>query len=230
MTEAAPSPSDGAPAEESGADRRVHKRVEAPLKARFLTASGEERACLVVNISAGGALLRAKEPPKFGEDVVLYIDLVGRFEAQTVRSTANSFAVVFRRKRNKNAKTADAITEALNRDRRRLDRRTTPRIAHDAPAQIFLEDGRRLNCAILDISLTGASIEISPRPPLGARMIIGRMNAKVVRRHEKGVGVVFTGAATRMEDVIEQAVTAPEEPAPQSPRPAFGKKPPTAGN
>lgn len=192
-------------APESGADRRLHKRVELPLKARFLTEKGDERAAVVLNISAGGAILRAKFPPAFGQSVVLYIDQIGRVEAKVVRSSPDSFAVSYRKRRAKHAKIADNLTTALHNRRRGADRRNSPRVGHDAPATVYLEDGTQLQCSILDISLTGASIEISPRPPLGMHLILGRMTAKVVRRHEKGVGIVFTGAAERMDEVIADA-------------------------
>jgi hypothetical protein len=192
----APSPND---------DRRKHHRVDAPLKARYLDAAGDEQPCLVMNVSAGGALLRAKTTPPFGSHVVIYIDRLGRFEGRVIRSGEKSFAVNYEKKRKKNAKTADALTQVVNQSKRSHDRRASPRIMHDAPAKVFFDDGRSEDCAILDISLTGASIEISPRPPLGTRLILGRMNAKVVRRHDKGVGVVFTGASKRMDDVIKDA-------------------------
>ena len=74
-------------------DRRKHLRVHLPLKARFLDHTGEERPCIVVNVSAGGALLRTKNPPAFGKSVVLYIDRLGRFEGQVIRSGGTSFAI-----------------------------------------------------------------------------------------------------------------------------------------
>lgn len=211
---------------ETDADRRKHLRIDAPLKARFLNESGDEQPCLVVNVSAGGAKLKAKIPPQFGTHVVLYIDQMGRFEGRVIRSSGNIFVVNYESRRRKSARTADSLTEIVNNAKRDKDRRGGPRIRQDAPARVFFDDGRVEDCAILDISLTGASIEISPRPPLGARLILGRMNAKVVRRHEKGVGVIFTGAAERMDDAIEETA---------SPVPAvndgsqiartFGKKP-----
>lgn len=221
-----PGPSRPAPDASLHDDRRKHLRVDAPLKGRYLDEEGVEHNCLVTNISAGGALLKAKNPPPFASSVVLYIDQVGRFDGRVIRSGPRSFAVNYEKRRRKNARTADALTQALNQGRRATDRRQSPRIMHDAPAQIFFEDGRAEECAILDISLTGASIEITPRPPLGTRLILGRMNAKVVRRHEKGVGVVFTGAAKRMSDVIEET-TAPVSEAPSGAPVArpFGKKP-----
>ncbi|MEM8772348.1 MAG: PilZ domain-containing protein [Pseudomonadota bacterium] len=212
-------------------DRRRHHRVDAPLKARFMDETGVEHPCIAVNISAAGALFRAKQPPRAGSSVVLYVDDVGRFDAKVIRSGEKSFAVHYEKRRKKTAKTADDLTRVLNQGRRSSDRRQSPRVMHDAPAHIMFEDGRVQECAILDISLTGASLEIAPRPPLGTHLILGRMTAKVVRRHDKGVGVVFTGAASRLSDVIAGAA----EPVPERPgievgpgarlATPFGKKP-----
>ena len=206
-------------------DRRRHQRVDLPLKARFMTTDGHERAGVVLNISAGGAMLRAKYPPAFGQSIILYIDQIGRIEGKVVRSNKNCFAVSYHKRRDKSAKVADQLTSALNQRRRSTDRRINPRIIHDARATVYLEDGRAFDCSILDISLTGASIEISPRPPLGMHLILGRMTAKVVRRHENGVGVVFLGSSERMEDVInETATTDPFETHGPNLAQPFGKK------
>ena len=195
---------------DAGDDRRRHQRVDLPVKARFLTEKGVECPAEVLNISAAGAMLRTKYPPSPGQNIVLYIDQIGRIEGKVIRSGNNSFAVSYPKRRERQAKIADNLTSALNNRRSGYDRRLSPRVKHDAPATVRLEDGREMQCVILDISLTGASLEIAPRPPLGTHLVLGRMSAKVVRRHDKGVGVVFTGSAERMDEVIEN--TAPTKP------------------
>lgn len=196
-------PMDNEP-EGDGSERRRHARVEAPLKARYLGPDGHEHPCLVVNISAGGALLRARTSPAESETIVLYVDEVGRFECRVVRSGKHSFAVDYRGRRSKTARTADALTVTLNQPpQKSAEQRAAPRIKQDEPALVTLENGDQIPCSIIDISLTGASIEIDPRPPLGSSLVLGKTRAKVVRRHEKGVGVIFSGAATRMEHVIK---------------------------
>ena len=185
-------------------DRRRHLRADIPLKARFMTEPGEEYPCIVSNISAGGALLKAKIPPEVGREIVLYIDDVGRFEGVVIRSGKHSFAVDYRGRRAKSKRTADALIQAMNTPSSRLDRRAAPRIKTESDAAVILENGEKAPCSIRDISLTGASIEIDPAPPLGAQLQLGKMMAKVVRRHEKGVGVVFTGSTSDMEEVFEQ--------------------------
>jgi hypothetical protein len=191
-------------------DRRRHARVALPLKARVLSERGQEHACIVVNASAGGALLKTRTPPAENEQVVLYIDEIGRFEGRVVRAGKHSFAVDYRSRRAKAQRTADALTAAANAAERGILRRAAPRIKQDAPATVVFEDGSQQACSILDISLTGASIQIEPRPPLGTTLTLGRMEAKVVRRHETGVGLVFSGPAKRMQDAIDAASDAPQ--------------------
>jgi RNase P/RNase MRP subunit p29 len=213
-----------------GIDRRRHARVSVRLKARFLTKDGAEKPCIVANISAGGALLRAVSPPAEQERVVLYIDEIGRFEGKVVRSGKHTFAVDYRSRRAKLQRTADALTVTLHNQQQRIrgqriDRRTPLRIKQDAPALVVYENGATQPCSILDISLTGASIEIDPRPPLGAQITLGKMSAKVVRRHEKGVGVVFCGPAGRIDDAINQTTAvAPVDGAGASLASSFGRK------
>lgn len=185
-------------------ERRRYRRVDLALKARVLKADGSEEPCLVINVSAGGALLKAVNPPQAGERVVVYIDNVGRHEGHVIRSAKHHFAVDYRSRRAKTKRAADNLTYAVNTPHMRLDRRANPRIRTDEPTVMTLENGERLSCEILDISLTGASVAVEPKPPLGAAVTVGRMSGKVVRRHDKGVGVVFTGAAEKMEEVIER--------------------------
>ncbi len=180
-------------------DRRKHQRAQLPLKARFLNDKGQEHRCIVIDVSASGAFIRTKNPPAFGKKVVLYVDQLGRFEGLVTRSDKNSFALHYEKGREKSAQIADNITEVLHKGRRSTDRRKDSRVGQDKPTLVHFEDGRTEECAILDISLTGASVEISPRPPLGMRLILGRMTAKVIRRHETGVGVLFTGSADTAE-------------------------------
>lgn len=206
-------------------ERRRYRRVDLTIKARVLKDNGEEEPCLVVNISAGGALLKAVNPPAAGEHVVLYIDEVGRHEGQVIRSAKHFFAVDYRGRRAKVKRTADNLTETLNNRQMKLDRRSTPRIRTDQHTVLTLESGETIACEILDISLTGASVRVDPRPDLGVRVTVGRMTGKVVRRHEKGVGIVFTGPAGKMEDVLEN--TKPDDSPPSfgpSFAPPFGKK------
>ena len=176
-------------------NRRTHARVNIVLEATFLRANGAETPCLVTNISAGGAVIKSKNPPQNGEKVVIYIDTIGRFEAKVVRITKDGFAVDYRGRRAKSKRTADALLYALNNAFTSKNMRRHPRVKTTARAFVIHKDGEKIPCSILDISLTGASIQIDNPPPLGASIIVGKMRATVIRRHDTGIGVIFTGSA-----------------------------------
>lgn len=205
--------------EDGHEDRRRHARANYRLKARYLGPDGAERPCVVINVSAGGAMVRAKITPNIGDQVILYIDSIGRFEGEVVRAGRFAFAVHYSSRRAKTQRTADALIRVLNRGQRKNDRRLTPRIDLDRSVMVTHEDGSRIECSILDISLTGASIKIEPTPALGTEMIVGRMKARVVRRHEMGVGVIFLGSTRFMDDVMEKAAGGTDD----SPTPEKGK-------
>lgn len=189
----------------AAADKRKFDRVKIPLRGRYLTEERQEMDCEVANISAGGALLRAKNPPKPGEKIIIYIEDLGRFEAKVLRAKNQDFAIQYISTPTKTNRTADRLMRAKDSGRIAPSRRAAPRYQQDAPALVQFEDGRTQECAILDISLTGASIEIKPRPPLGASLILGRMKAKVVRRHDAGIGVIFTGPSDEIETTVQES-------------------------
>lgn len=197
------------PSPNDAADRRQHARVKIDAPVLIVRQDGAEEPCEIVNISAGGALLASKSPlhapPKLGEPVTVKIEGVGEFLAKVVRTAPEGFAVDYRAPRAASAETADALMALLHRELNEEDRRDTPRIRYAAEAEVILSDGSRRACALLDISLTGASVEIDPKPELGAHLTVGRMRARVVRRHATGVGVVFTGPAQNLGSATEAA-------------------------
>lgn len=182
----------------SADERRRHQRVSLRLPARFLTGD-RENGCRSENISAGGALFHvgdADEGPiaAVGARVIVYVEELGRFEGTVVRADPGSFALKFQATPHKLAKTADNLTWLLNRGVfAGLDERRHARKECDAPAAAQLADGSQASCRVLDISLSGASLAISPRPEVGAELEIGGQRARVVRHHPGGVGVEFIG-------------------------------------
>jgi hypothetical protein len=70
----------------------------------------------------------------------------------------------------------------------------------------MLEDGRRYNCKIIDISLSGAAIETDVRPAMGTPVTLGRMRARVVRHFDDGIAVEFA-SVQEMLTVVQQNLT-----------------------
>lgn len=172
-------------------EKRLHRRVPVKLSARFMTPDGTEHQGRITNISAGGAYIHARCLLAEGDPLLLYIDEVGRLEGRVIRLEQNAFVVSFDAGRRRNQKTADTLIWLHNGGNKILNRRAAARIRQNRPAVARLETGAERTCVILDISTSGASIGISPRPAVGKTFAVGRMRVRVVRHHEEGVGVEF---------------------------------------
>ena len=174
-------------------DRRRHRRVRLRLLGRFMRADEREYPCQVINISAGGIALKAPVAGEIGERVVCYIDEIGRIEGEIVRTFAEGFAVRIHATAHKREKLASQLTWLINRDKLNLaNLRAHDRYPPNKPhTTITYSDGTSTPCRVLDISLSGASVAVDPRPVRGQEVTLGRMRGRVVRHHEQGVGIQF---------------------------------------
>lgn len=177
-------------------ERRRYKRFEMTLLGRFLrTLTRDEQTCRLVDISIGGGSIQSDVVPQEGEAVVLYFDEIGGLEGTVVRSMHGGFAVQFSASHRRRQKLAAQITWLLNRHEIAPAGQRRPgheRIAvTPKPVRIQLEDGTVHHRNVIDVSISGASIDINERPPLGSSLTLGKLKAKVVRHHERGIGVEF---------------------------------------
>lgn len=177
------------------ADRRRHKRITVELLGRFMRENKQEHACKLIDISAGGAAVRpvSPVPVNIGERVVAFFDHVGGIQGTIVREFDAGFAFRLVATQHKREKLAAALTWLANRseldgaDERRHDRiaPTTGR------QQLYLAEGITLECQVLDISVSGASIGTPARPEIGTEVTLGKLRARVMRHHPQGFGVQF---------------------------------------
>lgn len=177
-----------------GVDRRRHRRVLWQVPVRGLTGSGEEFACNTVDVCAGGLRINLARPLEKGENLVLYIEDIGRVEGVIVRVLNEiGYAIEFRAPPRKREKIADALTWLVNKDRLGI---TDDRIAERRPAtgQVIAIHGKGITiaCAISDVSLFGVALKTSgPRPMIGDRVQIGERAGTCVRYIEGGFAVDF---------------------------------------
>lgn len=177
-----------------GTDRRRHRRVLWQVPVRGLTGSGEEFACNTVDVCAGGLRINLARPLEKGENLVLYIEDIGRVEGVIVRVLNEiGYAIEFRVPPRKREKIADALTWLVNKDRLGL---SDERIAERGPAtgQVIAVHGKgvAIACAIADVSLFGVALKTSgPRPMIGDRVQIGERAGTCVRYIEGGFAVDF---------------------------------------
>ena len=174
-------------------DHRVHRRVEIALHGRFLNDQSEEHALVTTNISCGGALVKSPAKPDLDSQVVVYLDEMGRVQGTVVRHTDEGFALYFKVTQKKRDKLADKLIWLINRDKLGLvEERGATRFAAEGPALIIRQDGRHLQCHVVDISLTGAGfIAQGPPPMIGEIVTTGTVSAEVVRSNGSNFGVRF---------------------------------------
>lgn len=163
-------------------DQRRHYRVDLKLNGRFMH-DGVDHTFITQNISCGGARLEAVSVPENGTKVVCYFDDLGRVAGEVVRQTEDGFAIRFHAPKHKQDKLADRLVWLLNHKRYNLqDERSAPRKAAGGPALVTRANGSKLQCRVIDISLTGAAFEFDgPVPIVGEHVRVGSLRGEVVR-------------------------------------------------
>lgn len=175
-------------------DRRMHQRVNVNLLGRCMLEDGREFTCQVVDMSPGGAALIVPVVGRIGERVIAYIDHIGRIEGRLVRQIDGGFAMNMAMSARKRDKLAAQLTWLANRHILNLpeDRRHERFVPRNPFSKLILPDGTEMRCRILDISPSGAAVQIDPKPAVGTPVSLGMMRGRVVRRFEEGVAVEFT--------------------------------------
>lgn len=175
------------------ADRRRHRRVALPLLGRFMRANKAEYPCKLIDMSVGGASISSPVLLEMKERVVVYFDDLGGLEGQVLRVFESGFAMQIKASAHKREKLAAKLTWLANRDSLTgLEARRHDRIVlGNKTVEMKFVDGATARCRLLDISLSGASVEMDARPPLGTEVVLGKQLAVVKRHHENGIGVQF---------------------------------------
>lgn len=182
-----------------------YQSVRVSVLGRYMLADRREFPCQVIEMSPGGARVIAPVPGRAGEKIIIYLDYLGRVEGTITALIDGGFEMSLISSPRKRDKMAAQLTWLANKDLLNLpeDRRherVVPDIRHSS---ILLEDGRRYNCKITDISLSGAAVEIEVRPALGTPVTLGRMRARVVRHFQDGIAVEFA-SVQEMLTVVQQ--------------------------
>jgi hypothetical protein len=71
---------------------------------------------------------------------------------------------------------------------------------------LTLEDGSKMTCRIIDMSLSGAAIAAENRPPMRSLIMLGRVQSRVIRNLEEGFAIEFVHP--QAADTLEESVTA----------------------
>jgi hypothetical protein len=152
-----------------------------------------EHPCQVIDMSPGNVALRADNHGQLGEKVIAYVDHIGRIEGIVTRVMEDGFAMTIVASDRKKDKLAAQLTWLANKHELDLpEDRRHERVAPRNPlTTLQLADGRQYQCRIIDLSLSGAAVEIDVRPALGMQVVLGTMRGQVVRHFEDGIAIEF---------------------------------------
>ncbi len=189
-------------------DKRRYQRVKVHLLGRYMLPDRREFPCQVINMSPGGLALLGPGIGNVGERVVAYLDHIGRVEGKIARIIDNGFAMTVGATERKRDKLAAQLTWLANRQILNLpeDRRHDRIVPRNPLAVMKLDDGLRVQCRIIDLSMSGAAISAAEKPQVGSRVTLGRVQSKVVRHLEEGFAIEFVHA--QLPETLEDNVTA----------------------
>jgi hypothetical protein len=181
------------------------QRVKVSLLGRYMLSDRREFPCQVLEMSPGDAMVIAPVSGTAGEKIIAYLDHLGRIEGEVSEVVDGGFCIGLSATSRKRDKMAAQLTWLANKDLLDLpeDRRHERVVPDNRHSTVVLDDGRRYNCKIIDISLSGAAIELAVRPAMGTPVTLGRMRARVVRHFGDGVAVEFV-SSQEMLTVVQQ--------------------------
>jgi hypothetical protein len=187
------------------ADERRYPRYPLSLPGRFMRADKLDYSCRLKEISIVDAVMTTSTPLNIGEHLIVYLLHLGGLEGTVIGRTEDGFAmslIATQRKREKLAAQIKRMTaqgEISETEERVFPRRPTNQIA-----TLVLFDGTVLDCPMLDVSRSGASIVTPIRPPIGTEVVFASRRAVVVRHHEEGIAVEFVNQRLEEEIALER--------------------------
>ncbi|MEZ2219505.1 PilZ domain-containing protein [Rhizobium sp. RCC_161_2] len=180
-------------------DQRTFQRVPINMQGRLMLASYEEFECLVTDMSPGDMYVTCLGRPRTNERVVAYIDHLGRVEGNVVAVDGRGFSMSINATDRKREKLAAQLTWLANKHELGLpeDRRHDRLTPRSTTSELTLEDGTVHVCRIMDLSLSGAAVDVEARPPIGTPVRLGNMRGRVVRHFMEGVAIEFLSLQSR---------------------------------
>ena len=127
------------------------------------------------------------------ERIVAYLNQIGRVEGRVARIFPGGFAIQMNVPPAKRDKLATQLAWLANRQALGLpeDRRHERIAPRDRYTILQLPNGREYTATLIDISMSGAALNVDCEPPIGARVIVGATPAEVVRHVNCGIAVEF---------------------------------------
>jgi hypothetical protein len=179
-------------------EKRNYERISLSLKGQLFDPGDEtETSCELISLSGGGATLKSECDLPSGKHMVLYIEGFGRYEGTTVLDRSGMLALNFTLGGLKRKRLVEMLYQFVSRGLPMLTGlRRYARSLSSYSGEIIRENGDRLPCDILDISLDGASLKTEGRPSIGEVVVLGRCLGRVVRHHRHGIAIQYVRAVS----------------------------------
>jgi len=180
-------------------DNRVFQRVVVNLQGRLMLEDLSEFDCKAVDMSPGDIHFQCTAFPRVGERIIAYVDHIGRLEGTVIKLVDHGFIISLQATDRKREKLAAQLTWLANKQELGLpeDRRHERIAPRTARSELGLDDGRVYPCRIIDLSMSGAAVEIEVRPAMGTPVRLGNMRGRVVRHFQEGVAIEFLSQLSR---------------------------------
>ncbi|MDB5556320.1 MAG: pilZ domain protein [Rhizobium sp.] len=177
-----------------------NERVVVNLSGRLMLSSNyTEFDCKAVEMSQAEVVFQCTAFPVVGERIVAYVDHIGRLECTVNRHVDHGFVCKISTTDRKREKLAAQLTWLANKHQFNLpeDRRHERVTPNNNTSELSLDDGRNYPCRIIDLSMSGAAVEIDVRPAMGTPVRLGNMRGRVVRHFQEGVAIEFANVLSR---------------------------------
>ena len=180
-------------------EQRSFQRVSVNMPGRLMLPNHDEYDCTVLDMSPGDASFICAARPRPGERIIAYVDHLGRIEGTVALLGDQGFAIQLNATDRKREKLAAQLTWIANKHELGLpeDRRHDRLTPRNTRTDLMLDDGRRYPCRIIDLSLSGAAVDIDVRPALGTPIQLGNMKGRVVRHFQEGVAIEFSSVQSK---------------------------------
>ncbi len=174
-------------------DDTAYQNVVVDLHGRLMCADFNEYECIAVEMSPGEVSFRCAARPRPHERIVSYIDHIGRIEGKVSALNDDGFQIAINATERKRQKLAAQLTWFANKNELGLpeDRRHERIVPRNPNAEVRLADGDTYPCRIVDLSMSGAALELEARPEMGSQVILGSMRGRVIRHFDDGIAVEF---------------------------------------
>lgn len=168
---------------------------------RFMLPDMSEHPCQVTGLSLDGATFVTTHVPSGGQQIVAYLDGLGRVEAISADAVPGGFRVLFPVTGTKRERLSARLAWLANKDQateaeQRRHARYEPK---DTSSHITLPDGRVYPCEVIDISVSGAGVKVDVMPSLGTFVMLGKMRGRIVRYIDTGIAIEFVKPLERAQ-------------------------------